>query len=206
MIAKGDTAGFWSEGRSARQQLGPAAMTQVMKAWDGLTEEEYLTWRVAANGRRRQGINYFKMVNLRRLLRGEELTRLPPQPKPFNPKPLLKRLCIHNRGGRITLKLQLHRAPTEPVTIWGSRPCNRGSAKPDRCPRLGWLRAGASLQHDITQLYFKKHREHLLRNQVPIVGKRIFIRLRRETDEGAMLYEQVQAVVPPPEGATRKKA
>ena len=123
--------------------------------------------------------------------------RLPPQPKVFNPKPVLKRLRIRNRGRRITLVLELHRAPTEPMTIRGSRPCNRGSARPDKCPRLGWLPARANRQHDITDLYFKKRRDYLIRNRVRMVGKRFFIRLRHERDEGANLYEQVNAVVPP---------
>jgi hypothetical protein len=199
MTGKQDAAARGSKGRSAAQQQGPIAMRQVMQAWEGLTDEEYLTWRVEATSRRRKAINYFKTVNLRRLLRGEELTRLPSPSKPFNPKPVLKRLRIQNRGGRITFKLELNRALTEPMTIWGARPCNRGSAKPDKCPRLGWLRAGRSLKRDITRLYFGKHRDYLVRNQVQMVGKRIFVRLRHERDEGANLYEQINAVVPPSE-------
>lgn len=206
MRAKRGTAGSASQGRSAAQQRGPIAMRQVMQAWEGLTDEEYQTWRVAASSRRRKAIGYFKSVNLRRLLRGEELARLPPPSRTFNPKPVLKRLSIQNRAGRITFALELHRTPTEPMTLWGSRPCNRGSARPDKCPRLGWLPARANRQFDITDLYFKKHRDYLIRNQVQIVGKRIFIRLRHEIDEGANLYEQVNAFVPPPEEWTRKKA
>jgi hypothetical protein len=192
--------GGGGEGRSAEQQQGPAAMTQVMKAWEELTDLERLTWRVQGKNRRMEGINYFKTVNLRRLLRGEELARLPPLPKLFNAKPILKRLSIRNRGGRITITLELRRAPTEPITVWGARPCNRGLAKPHKCPRLGWLRVSASLVSNITRLYFKKHREYLIRRQVQLVGKRIFIRIRREVDEGANLYEEVHAVVPVPEG------
>ena len=199
MTGKHDTGGAGPKGRSPEQRQGPAAMTQVMQAWEGLTDEEFLTWRVEGRSRRRQGINFFKTVNLRRLLRGEELARLPPPSRTFNPKPVLKRLSIRNRAGRITLVVELHRAPTDPMTIWGSRPCNRGSARPDKCPRLGWLPARANRRFDITDLYFKKHRAYLIQNQVQIVGKRIFIRLRHERDEGANLYEQVSAVVPPPE-------
>jgi hypothetical protein len=199
MTGKRHAAGYGRQGRSAAQQWGPVAMTQVMQAWEELSEEEYLTWRVAATSRRRKAINYFKAVNLRRLLRGEELARVPPLTKVFNPKPVLRRLLIRNRGNKITLMLELRRAPTEPMTLWGSRPCNRGSARPDKCPRLGWLPARANRQCNITDLYFKKHRECLIHNQVQMVGRRIFIRLRHERDEGANLYEQVNAVVPPPE-------
>jgi hypothetical protein len=174
-------------------------MIQVMQAWEGLTDLEYLTWRVAARSRRRKGINYFKAVNLRRLLRGQTLLRLPPPSAPFNPKPVLKRLLIRNRNRRITLMLELCQSPTEPMTVWGSRPCNRGLAQPDKCPRLGWLPPRARLKCDISELYFSKHREYLIRSQAQIEGKRIFVRLRRELDEGVGHYEQAHAVVPAPE-------
>jgi hypothetical protein len=200
MKGKPDAANAGRPARSPAQQQGPAAMVQVMQAWEGLTDEEFLTWRVTAKSRRREGINLFKAVNLRRLLRGEELVLLPPGPKPVNPMPVLKRLTIRNQCGRLTLKLEFRRAPTEPMTLWGARPCNRGSAKPDKCPRLGWLNTRSKRPYDITQLYFRKHREYLIKNHVQIVGKRIFIRLRRERDEGPQFYEQVSAVVPPPEG------
>lgn len=191
------------KGRTDSQRQGSAALTQVMWAWEDLTDEERLTWNVTGTSRRITGINLFKSVNLRRVRRGEELARLPPQPRPVNPKPLLKRLHIYNRGGRITLKVELFRRPTEPATVWGSRPCNRGMAKPRNCPRLGWLPAPVKLVCEITRPYFQKHRDYLIKHQVQIVGKRIFIRVRRETDVGASLFEQVQAVVPPPEGPNR---
>jgi len=204
MNGKQDAPSRGAKHRSPEQQQGPAAMVQVMHAWEGLTDQEYLTWRVTAKSRRREGINLFKSVNLRRLLRGEELVRLPPGPRPVNPAAVLKRLIILNQYGRITLKLELRRAPTEPMTLWGSRPCNRGAAKPDKCPRLGWLKTRSKRPYDITQLYFRKHREYLIKNYVKLVGKRIFIRLRHERDEGAQFYEQVQAVVPPATGWTPK--
>ena len=61
-------------------------MTQVMRAWEELTDEERLTWNVTGKSRRMTGINLFKSVNLRRLRRGDELARLPPQPRPINPE------------------------------------------------------------------------------------------------------------------------
>jgi hypothetical protein len=70
-----------------------------MKTWGELTDEEYLAWNVAAKTRRTHGINYFKQVNLRRARRGEELARVPPQPKPYDNAPVLKRLILRNRGG-----------------------------------------------------------------------------------------------------------
>jgi len=200
MAGKYGKGGGGQWGRSDAQRQGSAALTQVMRAWEDLTDEERLTWNVTGTSRRTSGINLFKSVNLRRLRRGNELARLPPQPRPINPKPLLKRLHIYNRGGRITFRLELSRRPTEPTTLWGSRPCNRGMAKPRNCPRLGWLPAPLRLVCEITRPYFQKHRDYLIKHQVQLVGKRIFIRVRRELDVGAIVYEQVQAVVPPPDG------
>ena len=205
MSGKRNAEGRDGQKLSADPHLAQAAMTQVMKAWEQLTEEEYVTWRAAAKQKRRQGVNYFKSVNLRRVLRGDELARLPPPSPTFNAQRVLKGLKIHNRFGQITLMVLLHRVPDEPMTVWGSRPCNRGAAKPKKCPRLGWLQPRATLVVNITELYFQKHRSYLIANQVRLVGKRIFVRLRYERDEGANLYEQVAAVVPPPEAENRKK-
>ena len=190
-------------GRSPEQQQGSAAFTYVMKMWEELSDEERLAWNVQGSNRRSHGVNYFKTVNLRRARRGEELTRLPPPSKPFEAKPVLKRLVIRNRGARITLKLELRRVPSVPTTVWGARPCNRGLARPDKCPRLGWLIVSAAMMIDITELYFKKHGEHILQHGVELVGKRIFIRIRQEMDDGASLFEEVQAVIPPPERPRR---
>jgi hypothetical protein len=185
-------------GRSAEQQEGSAAFTYVMKMWEELSDEERLVWNAQGSNRRSHGINYFKTVNLRRARRGEELTRLPPPSKPYEAKPVLKRLVIRNRGDRITLKLELRRVPSVPTTVWGSRPCNRGLARPDKCPRLGWLLVPAVLLIDITALYFNKHARYIEQQGMELVGKRVFIRTRQETDDGASLFEEVQAVIPPP--------
>jgi hypothetical protein len=129
------------KGRSDEQRRGSAAMTQVMRAWEALADQERLAWDVQGSTRRMKGINYFKQVNLRRLRRGDELTRVPPFSKAYDARPLLKALDIRNRGGRITLELQLSRVPDSPRTVWGSLPSNLGLKQPDKCPRLGWLPA-----------------------------------------------------------------
>ena len=194
------------KGPSAEQRQGNAAFAYVMKTWGALTDEEYLAWHVAAKNRRTHGINYFKQVNLRRVRRGEELARVPPQPKPYDAGPVLKRLIIRNRGGgRLTFELEFRRAPTAPMTVWGARPCSRGVTKPDKCPRLGWLPALEDGVCDITALYFTKHGPYIQEHDVELTGKRIFIRIRQETDDGANLYEEVSAVVPEPEGRARRQ-
>ena len=107
---------------------------------------------------------------------------------------------ILNQGWRLSLKLELHQAPTVPTTVWGALPCNRGKKKPDKCPRLGWLPAAGAGVCDITRLYYAKHGEFLKARRVQLVGKRIFIRTRQELDDGPGFYEEVAAVVPPPAG------
>jgi hypothetical protein len=90
-----------------------------------------------------------------------------------------------------------------PTTVWGSRPCNRGLARPDKCPRLGWLLVSADVVIDITALYFNKHARYIEQQGMELVGKRVFIRTRQEMDDGANLFEEVQAVIPPPERPRR---
>jgi len=182
--------------RSAEQRLGSAALTYVMKAWEALSDEEYRTWRVQGKYQRTNGINYFKKINLRRARRGEELARVPPPFKPYDGRPILKRLDIRNRGGWITLSLELCRQPTTPMTVWSARPCNRGVERPAKFPRLGWLPEPEDGASEITELFFQKHGEYIKKHQVRLAGKRIFVRIRREVDGGADLYEEVKALVP----------
>ena len=203
MSGKPRKGGRGRKGPSAEQRHGNAVFAEVMKAWNELRDQERLAWHVEGGNRRTKGINYFKQVNLRRLRRGEELARVPPRSKPYDGRPLLKRLVIRNRGGRISLALELRQMPTAPTTVWGARPCNPGVAKPDKCPRLDWLPVPQGRMSVITGPYFQKHSAYIWEHGIPLVGQRIFIRVRQEVDEGANLYEQVSAVVPAPEGGPR---
>ena len=191
--------------RSDAQRQGSGAMNQVMKAWEALRDEERLAWEVQGSLRRMKGVNYFKQVNLRRLRRGDDLVRVPPQPKPLDAKPILKKLHLSNRDGEITLELEFSRVPKARRTVWGSLPCNLGLKKPRECPRLGWLPLLQSRWNEITGLYFAKHGESIRRHGLPLEGKRIFIRVRQEVDDGVQLYEQVKAVVPKAEVQMGKK-
>ena len=183
------------KGPSAEQRLGNAAMTHVMNAWEDLSDEERLTWRVQGKCLRTTGVNYFKKINLRRARRGEELARVPPPFKPYDGGRILKGLTIRNRGDWFTLHLELRRTPTVPMTVWGARPCNRGVERPAKCPRLGWLPAPQGGIIEITELYFRKHGKYVMQRWAEMVGKRIFIRVRQEVDGGVDLYEEVWALV-----------
>ena len=185
--------------RSAAQQRGSAAMTQVMNAGEVLNDQERLVWRVQASTQRKKGIAFFKQVNLRRVRRGEQWIRLPPPSKLYDGLPILNRLVIQNQRGRLILKLELRRPPSAPTTVWGATPCNLGLERPDKCPRLGWLSAPRDGVCDISRQYYQKHGEYLKTHSVHLIGKRIFIRTRLETDTGPGLYEEVNAVVPAPQ-------
>ena len=131
---------------------------------------------------------------------------MPTRSKPHDGRPLLKRVDIGNRDGRITLELELRRVPDAPRTVWASLPCNLGLKKPSSCPRLGWLPAPQSRWSEITKLYFANYGEYIKEHGLQLAGKRIFIRLRQETDDGPNLYEQVRAVVPQPKVQMSKKS
>lgn len=185
-----------SKGPSAAQRQGNAAVAYVMNAWEDLSDQERLTWRVQGKSLRTTRINYFKHINLRRARRGEELARVPPPFKPCDGRPILKALHIRSRGDWFTLHLELLRKPTTPMTVWGARPCNRGLEKPAKCPRLGWLPASQGGMIEITELYFQKHGKYVMQHWTQMAGKRIFIRVRREVDGGMDFYEEVWALVP----------
>ena len=193
------------KGRSAEQRQGSAVLTEVMRAWENLTDLERLAWRTYGQTQRRRGVDCFKSVNVLRLRRGEELARIPPSPKPYDANNVLKELEIHNHAGRLTLKLHFYRVPAAPRTVWGAFPCNRGLEKPDKCPRLDWLPPPKDLVSEITALYYQKYAPRIWNCQQPLAGKRIFIRLRQETDDQNKLYEEVAAVVPEPEPRAKRQ-
>jgi hypothetical protein len=176
-----------------------------MRAWEELTNQERLGWNVAGETRREHGINYFKSLNLRRLRRGEELARVPPPYKPYDGEPVLKRLIIRNRGGLISLWVELRRVPIAPRSVWGSLPCNLGLARPDKCPRLGLLSEPKNSLCEITGLYFNKHGKHIMAHLLPMLGKRIFIRLKLEVDDAPNTYEEAKAVVPPAQTRAKRQ-
>jgi len=207
MTRKSGQEGRPQKDRSTAQQNWNAAVAWASQAWEHLTDEQRLTWNVDADNRRTTGHRRFTGINARRLRDGKELLTLPPEFKPFSPRPLLKRLIITNRRGRITLKLELSRVPAGEITVWASRPCSQGRKGCQKCPRLGPLPPSARGLHDITQLYFEKHGEYIARLGVQLVGKRIYVRIRQELDDTPSVYQEARAIVPVPQdwGSTSKK-
>ena len=194
--------------RSADQREWNVAVGLASKAWLDLSDEQYLTWNVAAKSRRTSGQRYFTGVNAPRIRHGQGPLKVPPAVATYNGKRILKRFVISNRGDRITLVLVVSPVPGVRITVWGSRPCNRGILVGIRCPRLGELPAPQGGVSDITWHYFRKHWAYIEKNGVELVGKRIFIQLRVEVGGWGTLREVASAVVPPPEvrGGRAKRA
>ena len=206
MMPKRGDSGRPEKRRSAAQQEWNASVGYASQAWEYLTDEQRLTWNVAASTRRTTGQRYFVRVNAPRIRDGEALLTTLPPPEPPGPRPLLLELIITNRRGRTSLKLRFAGVPAGRYTVWGSRPCNRGLAGAPKCPRLGPLPPLVNHLCDITSLYFIKHGPYIDEHRLLLPGKRIYIRLRQEFDEGPGIYQQVRAIVPGPEDrATRGK-
>ena len=185
--------------RSADQREWNVAVGLASKAWLDLSDEQYLTWNVAAKSRRTSGQRYFTGVNAPRIRDRQEPLKAPPAVATYSGKRILKRFTIGNRSGRITLVLVVSRVPGVRITVWGSRPCNRGISRIPDCPRLGELPEPTGGVSDFTWHYFRKHWEYIEKNDVELVGKRIFIQLRVELEGWGKLCERASAVVPAPE-------
>ena len=186
--------------RSTDQREWAATVGRASMAWEYLTDEQRRLWNVAANNWRMSGQRYFVKINARRIFDGQDVLTEPPGPGPRELKRVLKRFVITNRRGRIVLKLQVSPVRGARYTVWGSRPCNLGISRCFECPRLGPLPAPRDGWRDITESYFRKHGDYIVEHELPLVGKRIYIRVREERDDGPILYEEKRAVVPGPAG------
>ena len=195
MKPKQTKTGQRGKGRSAQQRQASAEFTEVVKTWEALTDEQRLTWSVAAERLGLSGYNYFIKVNVRRRRDGQELAALPPRDAPHSSNPV-GQLIITNRGGRIRLELEVSSAPAARIVVFGSPACNLGVSRYGKWyARLGWLPAPRNGRSDITRMYVAKHGK-------PPVGKRIFIRTLVRLEGWPEFPKETKAVVPAPEGRT----
>ena len=198
------------KGRTPAQQRESAGFGVLSKTWSKLTEEQRLAWMAEASHSKSRsrlgksypltGQNYFLRVNNLRAGFGLGLLADPPPRAQHIPNPV-RALIITNRGGRISLKLELAEPPAGNIMVFGAAPCSPGTYKCFKCPRLGPLPAPLGRLSEITSLYVK-------RDGVPPVGKRVFIRTRPQNDGPRDRFLEVHAVVPardarstPPGGA-----
>ena len=116
----------------------------------------------------------------------------PPKREKLRPNPVGE-LEILNRGGVITLRLRVPRAPAQHTFVLGSRWCSRGIwTRGNRFAIIGELPAAAGGWSDITDLYVKAF-------GVPPVGQRVFIRTRQLINGWEDDFKETCADVPPPE-------
>jgi len=138
-------------------------------------------------------------INAPRLRAGLELLTKPPRREDYNSKRALHGLVITNRRGRIALQIEVSPAPGVRHTVWASRPCKLGVSVYIKCPLLCWLPPTIDGLSDITAPYFRKHGDFIIQHELPLVRRRIWMRIRQERDQGPAVYEEVSANVPDPE-------
>ena len=182
--------------RSAEQRTASADFTQVVKAWESLTDQQRLNWRIEGETRGVSGYNYFIKVNMRRRRDGQEPAALPPLDTPYLENPV-GQLVITNRRGRIKLELEVSRTPAGRIVVFASPACNRGLSRYNKwyC-RLGWLPAPRDGRSNITQMYVARFGK-------PPVGKRLFIRTLVRLEGRPEFPKETHGVVPAPEGQGR---
>ena len=184
--------------RTPAQQSSQAQFGAVAKVWDQLTEPQRQAWIAQAKEAKSKsrlserwsltGQTYFIRVNNSRVSFGLGILRDPPPLAPPRDNPV-GRLIITNRGGRISLKLEVAELPVEAIMVFAAAPCNQGVSRCFKCPRLGLLPAPVGGFSDITRLYVQRY-------GLPPVGKRVFIRTRQQSDGRPDRYLETSAVVP----------
>ena len=182
--------------RSAEQRTASADFTQVVKAWESLTDQQRVTWRVTPESKGLSGYNYFIKLNMRRRRDGQDPAIMPPRDTPYIENPV-GQLLITNRGGRPKLELEVLGTPAARIVVFASPPSNRGLSRYNKWYyRLGWLPVPRHGRSDITRMYVARFGK-------PPVGKRVFIRTLVRMEGWAEFPKETHAVVPPPEGQGR---
>ena len=116
----------------------------------------------------------------------------PPKPVKIKPNPVGD-LEILNRGGAITLRLRVLRAPAQHTFVLGSPWCSQGIwTRGNKFSIIGELPEPARGWSEITDLCVKAF-------GVPPVGQRVFIRTRQLLNGWEDSFKETCADVPPPE-------
>ena len=167
-------------------------MGLVVNAWRQLTRQQYNAWAAAAGRANMQTYPFFSKINGALAAARLPLLMDPPKPEKIRPNPVGE-LEILNRGGVITLRLRVPRAPAQHTFVLGSRYCSRGIwARGNKFAIIGKLPAARRGWSDITTLYVERF-------GVPPVGQRVFIRTRQLINGWEDDFKETCADVPPPE-------
>jgi hypothetical protein len=167
-------------------------MVKVVNAWRQLTRKQYGAWTVAAMKEGMKTYPFFCKINGALAAARLPLLMDPPKREKIRPNPVGE-LEILNRGGVITIRLRVFRAPAHHIFVLGSRWCSRGIwVRGNKFTTIGELPPARQGWSDITALYVNAF-------GVPPVGKRIFIRTRQLINGWEDDFKETFADVPPPE-------
>jgi hypothetical protein len=175
-------------------------LMRIAGVWRTLTDKQREAWEAAvkkSKGRPpggrpvpRTGFRLFCKINCALAAAGQPRVMDPPKPEKFRRNPVGE-LDIRNRGGVITLRLRVPRAPARLTFVLGLRACSAGISVPrSHCVILGLLPAADRGWSDITELYVKKY-------GVPPAGLRVFIQTRQLINGWEDDFKNTDAVVPP---------
>lgn len=189
-VVRGEPRRSWraTAGRLAVQHN----MTKVVNAWRQITRQQYEAWTAAARKADMKTYPFFCKINGALSAAKLPLLMDPPKPEKIRPNPV-EELEILNRGGDVTLRLRVPRAPAEHTFVLGSRWCSRGIwTRGNKFTTIGELSPAKRGWIDITQLYVNTF-------GVPPVGQRVFIRTRQLVNGWVDDFKETFADVPPPE-------
>ena len=184
------------------------AMRIVAEAWNQIAEEQRDRWclagphvpsrKVLGKAGRLDGRGFFSKVNLPRARLGQELLLDPPAQPDFDQNPAVA-FTITNDKWDFALELTLSRAPTEEIMLWASPPSNAGKRRNWDYRVLGLLPTPVEGTNNFRRLYVKRF-------GVPPVGKRVFLRVRLQTNGWRGAPWEASAVVPPREGTSETRS
>jgi hypothetical protein len=167
-------------------------LTLVVNAWRRLSHQQYDAWSNAAGKANMKTYPFFCRINGALAAARLPLLMDPPKPQKIKPNPV-GQLEILNRGGDITIRLWVPRAPATHTFVLGSRWCSRGIyARGNKFSTIGELPFAKRGWCDITALY-------VARFGVPPPGQRVFIRTRQLVNGWEDDFKETFADVPPPE-------
>ncbi|MGD0261135.1 MAG: hypothetical protein ABSD29_15090 [Verrucomicrobiota bacterium] len=176
-----------------------SALSLVAQTWRTLTPTQFAAWEAAVQKLKRRlskgarcpkdGYHLFCKINCVRVAAQEPLTKDPPKFEKIKPNPIGE-LEILNRGGEITLRVRVPRAPAQYTFVLGAPGCSAGRSFPPRRPAiLGRLPKAVGGWSDFTELYRTAY-------GVPAVGQKVFIQTRQMIGGWEDDFKETSAVVP----------
>jgi hypothetical protein len=154
---------------------------------------KHKAWETAGKKVKMKGYRLFCQINGALADADEPLVMDPPKFEKIKPNPVGE-LEILNRGGVITLRLRVARAPAKLTFVLGVRWCSAGLSVPrSNYVILGRLPEAVGGWSDITDLYVKKY-------GAPPADWQVFIATRQLINGRKDTLKKTDAIVPQPEG------